>query len=340
MCIRDSYSAEGAYAQAIGHARHWLAVDPLREEAHRWLMQLHAATGARDAALRQYREAVRILDEELGVGPLPETTALYEAIQEGRIVPAVVPPRPASAPPTPTAPALIGRESAWDTLLAAYADVGTTGRLLAVTGEAGAGQRRPGGRLAGGPRTGRTGRRGEVGGASMTGALRAAGPDDAVQGLLQAFGIPVPPFAVATNREDAIAAAERIGYPVVLKVLSPDVSHKSDVDGVRLNLRDAQSVGPQYDDILEALRRHLPQARATGVLVQAMVERRHGRELMIGVVTDPAFGPAISFGSGGVAVLRWMVERRRKNCMRNTRLTRLACSSIPPTHGTLHSRTH
>ncbi|MBP8948163.1 MAG: AAA family ATPase [Candidatus Promineofilum sp.] len=137
-----AHNAAGDYARAIEYTRRWLAADPLREEAHRWLMQLHAATGARDAALRQYREAVRILDEELGVGPLPETTALYEAIQEGRIVPAVVPPRPAPAAPTPTAPALIGRESAWDTLLAAYADVGTTGRLLAVTGEAGIGKTR------------------------------------------------------------------------------------------------------------------------------------------------------------------------------------------------------
>ena len=69
----------GNPTQAIDYARRWLAVDPLREEAHRWLMHLHAAGGARDAALRQYRDAVRILDEELGVAPLPETTALYEA---------------------------------------------------------------------------------------------------------------------------------------------------------------------------------------------------------------------------------------------------------------------
>ena len=142
-----AYSAEGAYAQAIGHARHWLAVDPLREEAHRWLMQLYAWSGARDLALRQYREAVRILDEELGVGPLPETTTLYEAIQENRLAPAIPtapPPAQPAAPPAESAPAapLIGRDSAWDALRNAYSDVTTAGRLVAVTGEAGIGKTR------------------------------------------------------------------------------------------------------------------------------------------------------------------------------------------------------
>jgi acetyltransferase len=122
------------------------------------------------------------------------------------------------------------------------------------------------------------------------------------KGLLAAFGIPVPPFAIAATREEAVTAAETIGYPVVLKILSADISHKSDVNGVRLGLRYADSVAQQFDDIVEAVKRVRPDARIAGVLVQSMVERRHGRELMIGVTTDPAFGPAISFGSGGVAV--------------------------------------
>ena len=130
----------GNPTQAIDYARRWLAVDPLREEAHRWLMHLHAAGGARDAALRQYRDAVRILDEELGVAPLPETTALYEAIQEGRIVPAAAPPLAPPEPAAPAAPPLVGRAPAWAALLAAYGDVGASGQLLAVTGEAGIGK--------------------------------------------------------------------------------------------------------------------------------------------------------------------------------------------------------
>ncbi|MDH5265647.1 MAG: GNAT family N-acetyltransferase, partial [Betaproteobacteria bacterium] len=120
--------------------------------------------------------------------------------------------------------------------------------------------------------------------------------------LLAAFGVPVPPFAVARTREEAIEAAGTIGYPVVMKILSPDITHKSDVHGVRLDVRDAADVGNQFDDIVATVKRLRPEARVAGVLVQAMVARRDGRELMIGVMTDPAFGPAISFGSGGVAV--------------------------------------
>ncbi len=120
--------------------------------------------------------------------------------------------------------------------------------------------------------------------------------------LLAAFGVPVPPFVVATTHEEAVRAAETIGYPVVMKILSPDITHKSDVNGVRLDIRDARDVGYQFDDIIATVHRMRPEAKVSGVLVQSMVARRDGRELMIGVTTDPAFGPAISFGSGGVAV--------------------------------------
>jgi len=120
--------------------------------------------------------------------------------------------------------------------------------------------------------------------------------------LLAAFGIPVPPFVVATTHEEAVRAAETIGYPVVMKILSPDITHKSDVNGVRLDVRDPRDVGYQFDDIIATVHRMRPEAKVAGVLVQSMVARRDGRELMIGVMTDPAFGPAISFGSGGVAV--------------------------------------
>ncbi|HEX6387464.1 MAG TPA: BTAD domain-containing putative transcriptional regulator, partial [Anaerolineae bacterium] len=93
--LARGYSARGDFEPAIGYARRWLALDPLREEAHRQLMQLYAWAGQRPAALRQYRECVRILEEELGVPPLPETTALYERIQSGDLTP---------APPLPRTP--------------------------------------------------------------------------------------------------------------------------------------------------------------------------------------------------------------------------------------------
>ncbi len=146
-----AHSAAGAFDRAADHARRWLAVDPLREEAHRWLMRLYVWNGARDLALRQYRAVVRILDEELGVEPLPETTALYEAIQENRLErPAPVsagPSSPAAPPaavpvPAPAAAPLLGRDAAWTELQRAYEDVTAAGRLVAVTGEAGIGKTR------------------------------------------------------------------------------------------------------------------------------------------------------------------------------------------------------
>lgn len=144
----DTYGRLGRYDHAIEMGRRWLAVDPLREEAHRRLMQLYAWSGARDAALRQYREAVRVLDDELGVGPLPETTALYEAIQEAPLAPPAEASRP--APPVPAAEAktpptgapLIGREGAWQALLEAHDAVVASGRLAAVIGETGIGKTR------------------------------------------------------------------------------------------------------------------------------------------------------------------------------------------------------
>ena len=143
------YSQSGDLERAIELGRRWLAVDPLREEAHRWLMQLYTWNGARDAALRQYRDVVRLLDEELGVGPLPETTTLYEAIQAGRLAPPAEPPPPpatqvveAMAESAPLTLPLIGRDAAWELLQQVYGEVEQVGRVAAVVGEAGIGKTR------------------------------------------------------------------------------------------------------------------------------------------------------------------------------------------------------
>jgi len=120
--------------------------------------------------------------------------------------------------------------------------------------------------------------------------------------LLAHFGIPVPPLTVARTLDEAREAASKIGFPVALKILSPDISHKSDVNGVRLNVRNAAAVEREWNALLADVKRLRPDARFDGVVVQAMVERRFGRELLLGVKTDPVFGPVITFGSGGVAV--------------------------------------
>ena len=143
----EGHSELGEYDEAIGFAQRWLTLDPLREDAHSRLIQLYAWNGARDLALRQYRDAVRILDAELGVEPLPETTALYEAVQEGRLVaPTRLPPAPPPQPePSASAPQplpLIGRDEAWRQLASAYAQANGPGQVVMVTGEPGIGKSR------------------------------------------------------------------------------------------------------------------------------------------------------------------------------------------------------
>jgi acetyltransferase len=120
--------------------------------------------------------------------------------------------------------------------------------------------------------------------------------------LLAAFGLPVPRGIVAASREAAVAAARETGFPAVIKVHSPDITHKSDVGGVRLNLQTADMVGAAFDDMLRDVRSLAPDARIEGVLVQPMLRYAHQREVLAGIATDPVFGPVISFGAGGVAV--------------------------------------
>ncbi len=150
----EAQAVQGRWQAAIAGAERWLALDPLHEPAHRQLMRLHAWSGQRSAAMRQYRACVRVLDQELGVPPLDETTALYQEITEGRVAPPPTPPTAASTPaaavPEPDAPGgpapapLVGRGTQWDALLAAWAGVerGGRGRLVVLAGEAGIGKTR------------------------------------------------------------------------------------------------------------------------------------------------------------------------------------------------------
>jgi acetyltransferase len=120
--------------------------------------------------------------------------------------------------------------------------------------------------------------------------------------LLAAFGLPVPRSVVAATREAALAAAADIGFPVALKIHTPDITHKSDVGGVRLDLQTADMVASAFDDMMRHVRALRPQARVEGALVQPMLRFPSQREVLVGVATDAVFGPVISFGAGGVAV--------------------------------------
>jgi acetyltransferase len=120
--------------------------------------------------------------------------------------------------------------------------------------------------------------------------------------LLHAFRIPIAKSVRARDDKEALVVAEQIGFPVALKVNSPDVSHKTDVGGVRLNIGDARALRSAYKDMMADVAARAPEARMDGVTVEEMCVRPNGRELMVGVVSDPAFGPVITFGTGGTTV--------------------------------------
>lgn len=136
----------GSVKPAIESARRWLALDPLHEPAHRALMLLYARDGQRAAALRQYQECVRQLDQELGVAPLPETTELYHAIQENRLhVESLSIPQAERAPEPPSRRVdypLVGRKGEFELLYREYNSIHAQGRLLILQGEAGIGKTR------------------------------------------------------------------------------------------------------------------------------------------------------------------------------------------------------
>ena len=119
--------------------------------------------------------------------------------------------------------------------------------------------------------------------------------------LLAAYGIPIVSTEIAVTEDQAVTAAVRCGYPVVLKLHSETVTHKTDVGGVRLNLRDEAAVRAAYRDIAESVRRIAGEAAFLGVTVQPMV-RTEGYELILGSSIDAQFGPVILFGSGGQLV--------------------------------------
>ena len=120
--------------------------------------------------------------------------------------------------------------------------------------------------------------------------------------LLAAYGIPVVATRTAASAEEAAAAASEVGFPVALKILSPQISHKSDVGGVVLDLEDAPAVLAAATAMQRRLRDLLPEATLSGFTVQAMARRPRAHELIVGVATDPVFGPVLLFGQGGIAV--------------------------------------
>ncbi|MFC1949000.1 acetate--CoA ligase family protein [Chloroflexota bacterium] len=118
--------------------------------------------------------------------------------------------------------------------------------------------------------------------------------------LLKEAGIDVVDTRLAASREEASSVSEKLGFPVVLKIVSPDVVHKSDAGGVKLDLKTVEQVGKAYDDIMKSIKKLHPEAKILGVSVQKMA--RPGVEVIIGMSKDAQFGPVLMFGLGGILV--------------------------------------
>jgi acyl-CoA synthetase (NDP forming) len=118
--------------------------------------------------------------------------------------------------------------------------------------------------------------------------------------ILKQAGISVVETRLAETQKEAVLLSKKIGFPVALKIASPDVIHKSDSGGVKLSLSNATEVKKAYEEILKRVKKHYPNAVIHGVSVQKMV--RPGTEVIIGTSKDPQFGPVIMFGLGGIFV--------------------------------------
>jgi acetyl coenzyme A synthetase (ADP forming)-like protein len=131
-----------------------------------------------------------------------------------------------------------------------------------------------------------------------TGQLQVG--EAAAKEILQAYDFNVPPGSLAAGADQALEVAEKIGYPVAMKVASPDIVHKSDMGGVKLNLGSPEAVMDAYDLMMLRLRQRAPEARIEGVYVEKMCAK--GREVILGMTRDPQFGPMLMFGLGGIFV--------------------------------------
>lgn len=118
--------------------------------------------------------------------------------------------------------------------------------------------------------------------------------------VLHHYGFPAPKYGLAKTVDEAVKISEEIGYPVVLKIVSPDIVHKSDVGGVKLNLNSREEVVKAFNEILRNVSINAPKARVAGILIQEMIPS--ALEVIVGATRDPTFGPVLLFGLGGIFV--------------------------------------
>ncbi|MBN2072387.1 MAG: acetate--CoA ligase family protein, partial [Actinobacteria bacterium] len=120
------------------------------------------------------------------------------------------------------------------------------------------------------------------------------------RGILDAYGIPIPEAELSRDIDEAVEIAAIIGYPLVLKIVSPNILHKTDVGGIKVGIENEQELRDNYDEIHFHVKKYMPDANIRGILVQKMISDK--KEIIIGVSADPQFGPMIMFGLGGIYV--------------------------------------
>lgn len=124
--------------------------------------------------------------------------------------------------------------------------------------------------------------------------------EEEVKETISVYGFKIPKSILAVNEGEAVKAAEEIGFPVVMKISSPDILHKSDIGGVIVGVKSPAEVQKYFQDIIQRARRHVPDAEVRGILVQQMVTK--GKEVILGMSRDPQFGPLLMFGLGGIYI--------------------------------------
>jgi len=135
---------------------------------------------------------------------------------------------------------------------------------------------------------------------NIRGASRTLLTEIESKALLSEAGIPVIETKLATSKQEAIEMSKKLGFPVALKIVSPEIIHKSDVGGVKLGLKTSRQVGAAYEEILSAVKQKYPHALIDGISVQRMA--RPGIEVIVGMTKDAQFGPVLMFGLGGILV--------------------------------------
>jgi acetyl-CoA synthetase (ADP-forming) len=118
--------------------------------------------------------------------------------------------------------------------------------------------------------------------------------------IIKEYGITVPKFKLATNEKEAVSIAQEIGFPIVAKIVSPEIIHKSDAGGVKIDLRTPEAVEAAYKTIIENAKKYDPKANLLGVLIMEMAPK--GTEVIVGAIKDPQFGATLMFGLGGIFV--------------------------------------